>query len=99
MGQLTEALVGLVDADAPESMVTAEMQNQLQNMFRQLQMQGIDPEAWLSATGQDPQQMMEGTRPQAEQAVKADLALRAVAVAEEIEATDDGPTSSIEATE
>ena len=89
MGQLTESLVGLVDEDAPESMVAAEMQNQLQNMLRQLQMQGIDPEAWLSATGQDPQQMMESTRPQAEQAVKADLALRAVAVAEEIEATDD----------
>ena len=89
MGQLTESLVGLVDVEAPESMVNAEMQNQLQNMFRQLQMQGIDPEAWLSATGQDPQQMMEGTRPQAEQAVKADLALRAVAEAEGIEATDD----------
>ena len=81
--------LGLVDVEAPESMVTAEMQNQLQNMLRQLQMQGIDPEAWLSATGQDPQQMMEGTRPQAEQAVKADLALRAVAEAEGIEATDD----------
>lgn len=89
MGKLTEALVALVDAEAPESMVQGEMQQQLQNMFRQLQMQGIDPQAFLSATGQSPQQMLEGTRPQAEQAVKADLALRAVAVAEEIEATDD----------
>ncbi len=88
-GKLTEALVGLVDLDAPESMVKSEMSNQLQNMFRQLQMQGIDPQAWLSATGQDIEQMMEGTRPQAEQAVKADLALRAVAVAEGIEPTDD----------
>jgi trigger factor len=88
MGQLTEALVALVDVDAPESMVQAEMQQQLQNLFRQLQMQGIDPQAWFSATGQSPQQMLEGTRPQAEQAVKADLALRAVAAAEDLEVTD-----------
>ena len=88
MGQLTEALVALVDVDAPESMVQAEMQQQLQNLFRQLQMQGIDPQAWFSATGQSPQQMLEGTRPQAEQAVKADLALRAVALAEDLEVTD-----------
>ncbi|TDT15979.1 trigger factor [Ilumatobacter fluminis] len=88
MGQLTEALVKLVDVDAPESMVQSEMQSQLQNMFRQLQMNGIDPEAWLSATGQGIEQMLEGTRPQAEQAVKSDLALRAVAVAENLDATD-----------
>jgi trigger factor len=88
MAQLTEALVALVDADAPEPMVRSEMQSQLQNMFRQLQMNGIDPQAWMSATGQGIDEMMEGTRPQAEQAVKADLALRAVAAAEGIEASD-----------
>jgi len=88
MPKLTEALVALVDEEPPESMVQTEMRNQLQQLFRQLQMQGIDPEAWLSATGQGVEQMLEGTRPQAEQAVKADLALRAVALAEGIEATD-----------
>lgn len=89
MGQLTEALVALVDTEAPESMVQAEMQQQLQNLFRQLQMQGIDPQAWFSATGQGPQDLLEGTRPQAEQSVKADLALRAVAVAEELDVSDE----------
>ena len=88
VGKLTEALVALVDVDAPESMVQAEMQQQLQNLFRQLQMQGVDAQAWFSATGQTPQQMLESGRPQAEQAVKADLALRAVAAAEELEVTD-----------
>jgi trigger factor len=88
MARLTEALVALVDEEAPEAMVRSEMQSQLQNMFRQLQMNGIDPQAWLSATGQGVDEMMEGTRPQAEQSVKADLALRAVAAAEGIEASD-----------
>ncbi len=89
MGKLTAALVGLVELEAPDSMVRSEMQNQAQNMAQQLQMQGIDLQAWLSATGQDPQQFLEATRPQAEQAVKADLALRAVSVAESIEVSDD----------
>jgi trigger factor len=89
MGQLTEALVELVDEEPPEAMVRAEMQSQLQNMFRQIQSQGIDPQAWLSATGQDVEQMMENGRPQAEQSVKADLALRAVAIAEDLDVSDD----------
>jgi trigger factor len=89
MSQLTTALTGLVEIDPPESMVQSEMQSQAENMARQLQMQGIDFQAWMSATGQTPQQFLEATRPQAEQSVKADLALRAVAVAEAIEVGDD----------
>lgn len=89
MGKLTEALTELVEIDAPDSMVQSEMQNQAENMARQLQMQGIDFEQWMSATGQSPQQFIEATRPQAEQSVKADLALRAVVVAEAIEIGDD----------
>ena len=89
MPALTEALTGLVDVDAPESMVNAEMQSRMQNVARQFQSQGIDLSAWLSATGQDPQEFFEGSRPQAVQAVKADLALRAVANAEGLEVADD----------
>ncbi len=88
MSKLTDALTGLVELDAPESMVQAEMQSQAENMARQLQMQGIDFQAWMSATGQTPQQFIEATRPQAERSVKADLALRAVAAAEQIEVDD-----------
>jgi trigger factor len=89
MPALTEALTGLVEAEAPESMVNAEMQTRIQNVARQFQSQGIDLGAWLSATGQDAQQFFEGSRPQAVEAVKADLALRAVANAEGIEVSDD----------
>jgi len=86
--KLNEALVALVDVEPPESMVRSEMQNQAEQMVRQLQMQGIDFQAWMSATGQDPQQFIEATRPQSVQAVKADLALRAVAAAESIDVDD-----------
>jgi trigger factor len=89
MPALTEALTGLVELEPPDSMVNAEMQNRMQNVARQFQAQGVDIGAWLSATGQSPQEFFEGSRPQAVQAVKADLALRAVANAEEIEVDDD----------
>lgn len=89
MPAMTDALTGLVDIEAPDSMVNAEMQTRLQNVARQFQSQGIDLGSWLSATGQDPQQFMENSRPQAVQSVKADLALRAVAAAEGIEVSDD----------
>ena len=69
-------------------MIQAEVQNQFQQMARQLQGQGIDMNAFLSATGQDPEAMFANFRPQAEQAVKTDLALRAVAKAEGLEASD-----------
>ena len=88
MAKLTEALTGLVEIDAPDAMVRAEMQSQAENMARQLQMQGIDFQQWMSITGQTPDQFIEATRPQAETSVKADLALRAVAVAEAIEVDD-----------
>lgn len=88
MGKLTEALTGLVELDAPEAMVQSEMQSQAENMARQLQMQGIDFQQWMSITGQTPEQFIEATRPQAETSVKADLALRAVAAAEAIEVDD-----------
>jgi trigger factor len=89
VGKLTEALAGLVDVDAPEAMVSTDLQNRVQNTVQQFQAQGIDLEAWLSATGQDPNGFVEGMRSQSEQAVKADLALRAVATAEGLDVGDD----------
>ena len=89
MPALTEALTTLVDIEAPESMVNAEMHSRIQNVARQFHTQGMDLGAWLSATGQDAEQFFEGSRPQAVESVKADLALRAVAAAEGIEVSDD----------
>ena len=89
MPKLTEALTGLVEIEPPEPMVMSEMQSRIETMARQFQAQGIDLEAWLSATGQDARQFIENTRPQATEAVKADLALRAVATAESLNVSDD----------
>ncbi len=87
--KVTDALVGLVEIEAPASMVEQELQGRLQNLARQFQSQGIDLSAWLSATGQSTEDLVGNMRTQADVAVKADLALRAIAVAESIEASGD----------
>jgi trigger factor len=89
VGKLTDALAGLVDVEPPAAMVDNELQQRVQTTVRQFQAQGLDLEAYLSATGQDPNEFVNGMRPLAERAVKTDLALRAVATAEDIEVGDD----------
>lgn len=85
LGQkVTDALVELVDIDAPESMIEQELQGRLQNLVRQFEAQGMDLGAWLSATGQSTEDLIANFREQAESSVKADLALRAIAVAENL---------------
>ena len=86
--KVTEALTGLTDIEAPTPMVESDLQTRVQNTVRQFSAQGIDLEGWLAATGQDSNSFVEGLRVQSQQAVKADLALRAVAVAEAIEIDD-----------
>ena len=85
LGQkVTDALVELVDVEAPESMVEQELQGRLQNLVRQFEAQGMDLGAWMSATGQSTEDLISNFREQAVTSVKADLALRAIAVAENI---------------
>jgi trigger factor len=88
IGRVTEALVGLTDIEAPEPLVQNDLQRRVEATVRQLQSQGISMEQWLSATGQDSTEFVESMKGQSVQAVKVDLALRAVAAAEAIE-TDD----------
>jgi trigger factor len=86
---LNDALAELVEIEVPEPMVAADLNQRVQGTIQQFQAQGIDFEQWMQATGQDPESFVEGMRGQSEQAVKVDLALRAVAVAENIDVTDD----------
>ncbi|MCX6519076.1 MAG: trigger factor [Actinobacteria bacterium] len=87
--RVTTALAELVDVDAPESMVNGDLQARVQNTIQQFQQQGISIDQWLAATGQDAESFIATLRVQSDKAVKVDLALRAVAVAEGIEATED----------
>jgi trigger factor len=85
--RVTSSLAELVDIDPPEAMVQGDLQARLQNTMQQFQAQGISLDQWLSVTGQDPNSFIESLRVQSQKAVKVDLALRAVATAEELEVT------------
>ena len=85
----TSALAELVDIEPPEAMVQGDLQARVQNTVQQFQSQGIALDQWLSATGQDANSFVEGLRIQSLKAVKVDLALRAVATAEDLAVDDD----------
>jgi trigger factor len=91
------ALVDLVDEELPEALIGAELQNRVQDFALRLNAQGVTPEQYFEATGQSQAAFVDEMRELAVQAVKADLALRAVADAESIEATDDDVDEEIEA--
>jgi trigger factor len=82
---MNAALAELVDVEVPDAMVDADLNQRVQGVVQQFQSQGIDLGQWLAATGQGPDDFIESMRGASVEAVKVDLALRAVADAESIE--------------
>ncbi len=82
---MNAALAELVTDEVPDAMVDADLQQRVQGVVQQFQAQGIDLGQWLAATGQGPDEFIESMRGAAVEAVKVDLALRAVAEAESLE--------------
>jgi trigger factor len=87
--KLAEALAELVDDElVPEAMVDNEVENRAQDMAMRLNAQGIDLNTFLQITGQSQADLLEGLKADARGAAKFDLALRAIAQAENLEITD-----------
>jgi trigger factor len=91
-----EALAELVDEEVPEALVNAEVQNRIQDLAMRLQAQGMDLAQYIAATGQDQEAFVEELKATATQAVKVDLALRAVAEAEGTEVTEEDVEAELE---
>ena len=85
----TTALAELVEVDSPEAMINSDLQSRVRGTVEQFQAQGIALEQWLSATGQSTEAFIESLRGESVKAVKIDLALRAVALAEGFESDAD----------
>ena len=83
------SLVALVDDEPPEPLVEAEVERRANDLQHRLSHQGASIQQYLEATGTTGEALIAQLREQAVDAVKADLALRAVAEAEGIEADDD----------
>ncbi len=86
--RISAELAKLVEEDAPESMVSADLQARIQSMTGQLAQSGIGMEDYLRIMGKDPESFTAELREAAVEGVLVDLALRAVVAAEGLEPTD-----------
>jgi trigger factor len=85
-----ESLAGLVaDDDVPDVLVDAEVNERIHELQHRLEAQNIGLAEYFQATGTSPDDLLSTVRVDAQAAVKADLALRAVAEAEELPLTDE----------
>lgn len=84
-----EALVDLIADDVPDALVQNELGARLNNLDNRMRSQGMDLSRYLQLTGQSPDDLVAEYRAASEQAVKVDLALRAVAEQEGFEVGDD----------
>jgi trigger factor len=84
-----DALVGLVAEDPPESLVEAELRERLHDLGHRLEARRLSVEQFLQASGRDEAALVAELRADAARAVRLDLALRALADAEEIQVTED----------
>jgi trigger factor len=91
-----KALVELVAEDAPEPLVDEEMERRARDLVHRLEHQGATVEQYLEATGTSQEQFVAQLRADAVEAVKADLALRALAEAEGVEADEEDVDREVE---
>lgn len=82
--QIGSELAELVSEDPPETLINDQVQQQLQEMAMRMAQQGMQFEQFLEATGQDIEALAENMKEPAARVVKIDLALRAVAAAQNI---------------
>ena len=85
---VVDSLVALVDEEPPDALVMSEVERRANDLVHRLSHQGATLEQYLEATGRTQEQLLGELREAAVPAVKADLALRAVAEIEDLHATD-----------
>lgn len=90
-----KALVELVGDDPPQPLVDEELERRLHDFAHRLEGQGATIGQYLEATGSSEKDLVDGLRAEAVHAVKADLGLRALVAAEEVEVTDDDVEAEI----
>ena len=86
--EVQKQLASLVDGPVPDSMVSGAIADRMNELGSGLQQRNMTIESWLEATGQEPVSFIGELRDDAERGVRLDLALRALATAEELQAQD-----------
>lgn len=88
-GRALEEVAKNAEAPVPEPMIDEKAGEMLQSFERSIRQQGLDPQQYYQIAGVDPEEMKQRVRPDAEDTVKKELVLDAVARAEELEADEE----------
>jgi trigger factor len=86
---VVDALVGATDVNAAGPLVEARTRELLRGLVRSLERRGIDPNAYLSMTGETPEQLDQRLRAEAARSVARELVLEAAADKLGIDVTDE----------
>ncbi|MFL5908844.1 MAG: trigger factor [Solirubrobacterales bacterium] len=84
-----DAAVAKAKVDLPKPVVDARAEEMWRRVERTLRRQGMEPDSYLQVQGKTREEMIEQARPEAEQALRREAVLDAVADAERIEITDE----------
>ena len=93
---IAEAIAALVTDEVPEAMVASEMDARLEGLAGDLSGRGYELDDYLASIGQSREEFETGLRVSADRSVKLDLALRAVAAAEGLEADSDAVDAELQ---
>ena len=82
--------------DIPQAMIDTELDRMVQEFGQRIQQQGLDLQTYFQISGQDESQLREQMKDDAEQRVKTNLTLSAIADEENIEVTDEDIDKKLE---
>lgn len=91
-----DAAVANATVEIPEPLVDARAHESLEQMVHSLSQQGISKETYLQITGKTEEELVEESRPQAEQQLRREAVIAAVVAAEGIEVSDEDLLEAIE---
>ena len=82
--------------DIPQAMIDTELDRMVQEFGQRIQQQGLDLQTYFQISGQDESQLREQMKDDAEQRVKTNLTLSAIADEENIKVTDEDIDKELE---
>jgi trigger factor len=93
-----DAAVDNATVELPDEIVTARAQERWGRVERQLAARGIDPGTYLQMQGKTRDEVIEESKPDAEQELKREAVMTAIADAEDIEVSDEEMVEALEHT-
>ncbi|MBO0960167.1 trigger factor [Neobacillus sp. MM2021_6] len=93
---VVEKAAANAEVEVPEVMVTNEVNRMLQEFEQRLQMQGMNLELYFQFSGQDENALREQMKEEAQNRVKVNLTLEAIASVENLEVSEDDVNAELE---